>query len=474
MYRGKDSEDPVEYYTLESLLFLLKNVKLPHPLYVTRASGQNVPVVRMPDRRELLQYLNGEIESTASINRSAPLEVPQQPPPVKRPQMESGSDAKRPRIEPRLMDKLDSQKSGLSMQDQLNKSSTIIGAIPLEKIAQIKEKVRARQRAVMKPSDDDIKADGVRGITGDTMDDFISREKQHRTRTTVLQSAGKSFDNLLSLLQSVKAREEGKVPEVKRTAPVKEQQVRSQKPAVLTQYSRYDQERFKSTQDTLGFKIDTTSTHLSLKSATDLPQKPVSPLSVQNAKNDTTAANPLGKSPRSKKESRVPIIIIPSAPTSNITMWNARDFLQDFRFVPSADKKKVGNKKESEFVVIRKKPDPTHGGSVSIPYLIMDNPTKLHPQDWKRVVAVFVAGQSWQFKGWPGLTSDGSPVNIFAKIKAFHLKFEEAVLEPNIHKWDVQILTVSKLKRHLDKVAGMKFWEMLDKVLVKNFQHLRF
>ena len=77
-----------------------------------------------------------------------------------------------------------------------------------------------------------------------------------------------SFDNLLSLLQSVKAREEGKVPEVKRTAPVKEQQVRSQKPAVLTQYSRYDQERFKSTQDTLGFKIDTTSTHLSLKSAT--------------------------------------------------------------------------------------------------------------------------------------------------------------------------------------------------------------
>ena len=174
------------------------------------------------------------------------------------------------------MDKLDSQKSGLSMQDQLNKSSTIIGAIPLEKIAQIKEKVRARQRAVMKPSDDDIKADGVcctvltlyafhfvlwicmcsyvhmyictyicvhplgfalvvctasvyshvclngvqllhvytytihtyvhelqtrpcsiqvRGITGDTMDDFISREKQHRTRTTVLQSAGKVTGN---------------------------------------------------------------------------------------------------------------------------------------------------------------------------------------------------------------------------------------------------------------------------------------
>ena len=30
-------------------------------------------------------------------------------------------------------------------------------------------------------------------------------------------------------------------------------------------------------------------------------------------------------------------------------------------------------------------------------------------------MAVFVAGQQWQFKGWPGLTLDGSPVNIFAK-----------------------------------------------------------
>ena len=28
---------------------------------------------------------------------------------------------------------------------------------------------------------------------------------------------------------------------------------------------------------------------------------------------------------------------------------------------------------------------------------------------------MFAAGQAWQFKGWPGITADGSPVNIFAK-----------------------------------------------------------
>lgn len=69
-----------EYYTLESLLFLLKNVSLSHPMYVQRAGvsshtphlmspvfiytrlsshpstlpsfqAQNIPVIKFPDRR---------------------------------------------------------------------------------------------------------------------------------------------------------------------------------------------------------------------------------------------------------------------------------------------------------------------------------------------------------------------------------------------------------------------------------------
>lgn len=31
------------------------------------------------------------------------------------------------------------------------------------------------------------------------------------------------------------------------------------------------------------------------------------------------------------------------------------------------------------------------------------------------MVAVFVQGPAWQFKGWPWLLPDGSPVDIFAK-----------------------------------------------------------
>lgn len=40
-----------------------------------------------------------------------------------------------------------------------------------------------------------------------------------------------------------------------------------------------------------------------------------------------------------------------------------------------------------------------------------------------RVVAVFVQGPAWQFKGWPWLLPDGSPVDIFAKSKIFFITF---------------------------------------------------
>ena len=83
------------------------------------------------------------------------------------------------------------------------------------------------------------------------------------------------------------------------------------------------------------------------------------------------------------------------------------------------------------------------------------------------MVAVFVAGPAWQFKGWPGLAADGSPVDIFTRsepelgmlqpmlfcvissviftVKAFHIKFDELKLDSSIQKWDVQVLKVRRL-----------------------------
>ena len=47
----------------------------------------------------------------------------------------------------------------------------------------------------------------------------------------------------------------------------------------------------------------------------------------------------------------------------------------------------------------------------------------------KQVVAVFVAGPTWQFKGWPGVLSGGSPVDIFSKSKTIYTVFCPGYLE---------------------------------------------
>lgn len=74
--RSQDEIPTKNYYTLECLVYLLKNVQLQHSIYVRQAAAEHIPVVSRPDRKDLLAYLSGEINTSASIDRSAPLELP--------------------------------------------------------------------------------------------------------------------------------------------------------------------------------------------------------------------------------------------------------------------------------------------------------------------------------------------------------------------------------------------------------------
>ncbi|CAN7978873.1 unnamed protein product, partial [Ixodes persulcatus] len=105
--------------------------------------------------------------------------------------------------------------------------------------------------------------------------------------------------------------------------------------------------------------------------------------------------------------SRTPIIIIPAATTSLITMYNAKDILQDLRFVSTAEKKSQGCKRENAVLIQRRR-----NGGTTVSYRVIDNPTNLASEDWCRVVAVFVQGPAWQFKGWPW---GGNPIEIFSR-----------------------------------------------------------
>merc|ERR1719278_1060129 len=114
----------------------------------------------------------------------------------------------------------------------------------------------------------------------------------------------------------------------------------------------------------------------------------------------------------------MPIIIIPASPKSLITMFNAKEILQDCKFISVDDKKALGGtRRENELLLTRRKE-----GGLTVPYRVIDNPAKLTNADRDRVVAVFVMGQAWQFKGWP---HDGRPVHILSRIAGFHIKHQE-------------------------------------------------
>ncbi|KAK0402461.1 hypothetical protein QR680_016347 [Steinernema hermaphroditum] len=163
-----------------------------------------------------------------------------------------------------------------------------------------------------------------------------------------------------------------------------------------------------------------------------------------------------------KKPSRTPIIVIPASASSLITTFNVRDILQEMKYVKNEERR--NQRRETEVVIQRKK-----DGGVTVPYRVIDNPMKLSNDDWDRVVAVFVQGPAWQFKGWRW---NGNPTDIFSHVAAFHLKYDGDKVDANVSKWNVNIITLSKTKRHLDRAYLGKFWEVLERHIQKHKPHL--
>jgi parafibromin len=467
-----------------------------------------VPIVHRPDRRDLSGYLEGTIQKKdlKSIDQSAPLQMPTNFKRSAEEKIDSGIGAKKPRLEQqqsqqseikkRLADKLNTAQEGKGSNKPLKNLSD---DLTTDKIAAIRAKLLSNRRTRVKPEDDDTKAPsmGLGVLEGNSESrDIFSRERVWRNRTTILQSSGKTFSKTVTaILGSVKAREDGRVAGKQGNSsmapPPPQATPRLGMPPqrqALPNYNRYDQEQFRDKDDTHEFNIDKTGTFsgMTLKSVTEGNQaarnKNAAAAAAAAAANAQKAKMPNagggvksgaqspggggGGGSGGKRPSRTPIIIIPAAPKSLMTMYNAKDVLQDLKFVSTDDKKSRGEKRENELLIQRRKE-----GGLTVPYRVIDNPSKLTNADWDRVVAVFVMGQAWQFKGWPW---DGNPTVIFSKIAAYHLKWDDMTLEKNIGQWAVSVIQLSREKRHLDRAKMMTFWESLDKYMVNNKPHLRF
>ena len=151
-----------------------------------------------------------------------------------------------------------------------------------------------------------------------------------------------------------------------------------------------------------------------------------------------------------------PIIIVPSSFSSLINMHNARKFFEEESFISPQEGRAQGPvRKEIRLKINRK-------GSNQV-YYIIDNVNRLKIEDWANVVAVFVQGESWQFKGWKW----ESPVELFSQVKGFWLKYEDEDRHCEASNWNVEILNISKSRRHLDSAAVNQFWSTLDAFMEK-------
>eukprot|EP00559_Dactyliosolen_fragilissimus_P006156 CAMPEP_0184870516 /NCGR_PEP_ID=MMETSP0580-20130426/37744_1 /TAXON_ID=1118495 /ORGANISM="Dactyliosolen fragilissimus" /LENGTH=787 /DNA_ID=CAMNT_0027372623 /DNA_START=9 /DNA_END=2372 /DNA_ORIENTATION=- len=192
--------------------------------------------------------------------------------------------------------------------------------------------------------------------------------------------------------------------------------------------------------------------------------------------------NSISTSIRLKPDGR-PIIIVPNAMTSPLTLLNSHEFFQKSVFIPRDImlRKMAGSRKPSSVLISRKVSSRLGGGILN--YEIIDNPVGRlkEPKEWNRVVAVVAQGASWQFKGWKigvggsnssrhrnsnssnsNNTSGSTPVEIFSKSYGFFISVEGAPVPRDIMGWNVKRGVLSRDKRGLDSVVFASFWNGLD------------
>ena len=146
-----------------------------------------------------------------------------------------------------------------------------------------------------------------------------------------------------------------------------------------------------------------------------------------------------------------PIILVPSGSSGLLTLFNAKRFLEEgfYEDVQSARRR---TRKPNKVMATRK-----HANG-EVTYLVLDQVTRLSPNDWNRVVAVVALGPLWQFKKWFWKT----PAEIFNNVAGFHFNEAGMPLKKEVAKLKVSVIEVSKTKRHRDAIAAKAFWDTLD------------
>ncbi|KAJ4969048.1 hypothetical protein NE237_015749 [Protea cynaroides] len=362
-YRSKQGN----LYTLETLVYYVKNHHVKHTEYLQNARTQKIPAVTLPDRKPLLEYLQGKVSSNDAIE----FVVPQNP---------------------KAADPVP-----IDVEEYRPEDPGMIGIrAPADEFEDDNSRVRVPEKV-----------------------DYVSMiktlERPLKDRELLLECRHRDF---YSVLVASTRREEER------------QRIESQQ----RKDGLVAKSRLMGTDERgLGF----------WKDGEDLGY-------------DSTP-KPKMHLKGSKIGEGVPIILVPSAFQTLITIYNVKEFLEDGVFIPTDVKVKQMKGAKPDCVTVQKK---FSRDRVVTAYEVRDKPSTLKAEDWDRVVAVFVLGKEWQFKDWPFKDH----VEIFNRIIGFFMRFEDDSVESAkmVKQWNVKIISISKNKRHQDRAAALEVWDRLE------------
>ncbi|XP_031278195.1 protein CDC73 homolog [Pistacia vera] len=354
-------------YTLQTLVFFIKNYSLKHTEYIQTARAHRIPPVTLPDRKPLFEYLTGKIDSSDQIE----FHLPQNPNSLDGPHKETFTNG-----------------------------------------------------------------------------DEILRSNNYNSNNVTAVDDGKGFENLenVDYLALIRAAEK----------PLKDREQlleckNSDFYSVLVSSTRREEERQR---------IESQQRKDGLVAKNRLMGVDERGLGYGGDEGFETTPKPKMLQLKGGKIGEgVPIILVPSAFQTLLTIYNVKEFLEDGVYIPTDVKVKNMNGVRPECVTVQKKFSRDRDQVVKA-YEVRDKPSALKAEDWDRVVAVFVLGKEWQFKDWPFKDH----VEIFNKIIGFFMRFEDDSVESAkiVKQWNVKIISISKNKRHQDRAAALEVWDRLE------------
>lgn len=367
-YRSKQGG----FYTLDALIFFVTNIHMRHTDYMNAARNAKLQFATFTDRKPLQDYLEGRVATTDAIELLPPAGAP-----TATSEWAGGKHG------------LEEELEAAGLDDAEHHLAKKFRAHPVEG-----QEVKATEFSDDGPS---------------TIDLIREREFPVRDRESILLCHNKSFEGVLAALLG-RRDDEKKKPDVdgrKESGKGADGPMPAPNPA--NRYANVEEKRFWKE-------------HLGTDVAEELGINPSQSYISESKKKEAPRMKPdlkAGQRPPHHPHHRPsnvktkpdgpPIIIVPSASQTLLNTFNVKEFLEDGVYV-SPEVKVKGLTKKVDIVFVQRK----MGRERPVPYEVRDKIVGLTSKDWERVVAIFVLGKDWQFKGWP--FSDR--VEIFNKCKS--------------------------------------------------------